>query len=251
MKALRRSRIGSVLDIRASQVLEIGALDAPTFSRDECDVRFLDYASTEELARKGVDNPRYRLDRIVAVDYICPTPDYDRYIHDRFDLVIANHVIEHVPDTLGWLSSIEALLRPGGKLFLSVPDKRYTFDIARRCTNFIDLMRHHEAGTLKPGFYEILEHFYYHKRITAEEAWAGAGKERLAEMRFSPKDALRVAEKFAMAPYADVHCHVFTSESFQELIDVLDALDLLPLRCSQLWAPVHGSNEFHVLMCKR
>jgi len=41
---------------------------------------------------------------------------------DRFDCVIANHVIEHVYDPQGFVGSLLARLRPGGLLLLSTPD---------------------------------------------------------------------------------------------------------------------------------
>jgi 2-polyprenyl-3-methyl-5-hydroxy-6-metoxy-1,4-benzoquinol methylase len=39
-----------------------------------------------------------------------------------FDCIIANHVIEHVYDPLGFVRDLLALLRPGGCLLLSTPD---------------------------------------------------------------------------------------------------------------------------------
>lgn len=40
----------------------------------------------------------------------------------EFDAVWAGEVIEHVPDTAGWLSELRRVLRPGGVLLLSTPD---------------------------------------------------------------------------------------------------------------------------------
>jgi SAM-dependent methyltransferase len=39
-----------------------------------------------------------------------------------FDVVWAGETIEHVADTIGWLSEIRRVLRPGGRLLLSTPD---------------------------------------------------------------------------------------------------------------------------------
>jgi SAM-dependent methyltransferase len=42
--------------------------------------------------------------------------------HGRFDVVTAHYVMEHVSAPIAVLSELRALLAPGGKLFLSVPD---------------------------------------------------------------------------------------------------------------------------------
>lgn len=39
----------------------------------------------------------------------------------EFDLVWAGEVIEHVADTVGWLSELRRVLRPGGALLISTP----------------------------------------------------------------------------------------------------------------------------------
>jgi SAM-dependent methyltransferase len=41
---------------------------------------------------------------------------------ERFDLVVANHVVEHLRDPRTVLRSLAALTAPGGQLFVSVPD---------------------------------------------------------------------------------------------------------------------------------
>ena len=52
-----------------------------------------------------------------------------------FDYIIASHVIEHLPDPLGFLTDCESLLKPSGVLSLVVPDSRYCFDCLRPLTS--------------------------------------------------------------------------------------------------------------------
>jgi SAM-dependent methyltransferase len=70
----------------------------------------------EEPLRRG----RQRDDgldlRLVDADGPWPLDDAS------FDAVWAGETIEHVADTIGWLSEIRRVLRPGGRLLLSTPD---------------------------------------------------------------------------------------------------------------------------------
>ncbi len=221
----RKKNIESYVDVKNAHILEIGALDSPTYDDKKYHIKFLDYTSKEELAKKGDSNPRYRLESLVNVDYVCPTPEYSKYFQENFDLVIANHVIEHIPDMIRWLDELYNLLSPGGYLFLSVPDKRYTFDIVRRNTTVVDLLRNHEESIKKPNFYNILEHFYYHKSVSASDVWSNDFKEKLGVKRYELEEAIDVAKKHSLENYADVHCHVFTTDSFCELFEELGEIN--------------------------
>jgi SAM-dependent methyltransferase len=250
MKAERRRFIESLVDIRKAKILELGALDNPTYVRAECDIRYLDYASRDELARKGERNPRYAYDKLVDVDYVCPGPTYADIIDKRFDLIIANHVIEHIPDIIRWFNQLYAITAPEGHLFLSIPDKRYTFDIARPLTTFVDILRCYDERVTKPTYYHILEHLYFHKAINAKEAWDNDMGDKLAKQRFTPKEAVAHARKHADAPYADVHCHVFTRDSFAEMMSVLLELEYVQYQLQELSDTKYLSNEFHALLAK-
>ena len=247
----RRNIIERYLDTRKASILEIGALDSPTYRSGEYNVKYLDYTSSEQLAKRGARNPRYALDKIVHVDYVSPTPEYSSHISDKFDLVIANHVIEHIPDTIRWFTEIYNILENNGILFLSVPDKRYTFDIARRNTDFIDLLRCYKEEIKKPDFYQILSHFYYHKNVRAKDVWAETLDKNTLEMRYEINDALELAATRAQAAYIDVHCHVYTSESFRELIDNLSALGMLKFDVIDITDTEYSRNEFHVVLKKQ
>jgi SAM-dependent methyltransferase len=62
------------------------------------------------------------------------------------DFIIANHFLEHTQDPIGTVRRHLDVLRPGGILYLAVPDKRWTFDVKRPVTPLWHLYRDHEDG---------------------------------------------------------------------------------------------------------
>ncbi|WMJ75628.1 methyltransferase domain-containing protein [Cytophagaceae bacterium ABcell3] len=237
-------------DIRKARLLEIGPLDNPTYLKSEANIKYLDYTSETILSAKSKNNPRYALERLVKVDFISPTPAYSEVINEKFDVVIANHVIEHIPDTISWLQEIEKILETNGILFLSVPDKRYTFDITRRNTTFIDLLYNYNNKVKKPSFYNILEHFFYHKAVDAKMVWRNEHLQKIQQQRFSPQEALKVAQRLSKEEYADVHCHVYTMDSFKELVSVLTEMNYIPLQLEEVFDTQPMTNEFQAVFRK-
>ncbi len=243
-----------VKDLAGCSILEIGALDSPTFSPQQYRVKFLDFASKEQLLRENPGNPRYTEERLVEVDYVVNSTAYSKYITDQFDLVIANHAIEHIPDTIGWLKGIESLLSPGGHLFLAIPDRQFTFDYLRPETTIADVLRAHHAKQLKPDLINIFEHFYYYRPLRPKHIAEGKKEEILAAPRDSINSALAKAEKLhEELDFFNVHTHVYTYESFLVLLAELQALgltsfNLVTSRDVDQCHPVGLSNEFHVLL---
>jgi len=76
------------------------------------------------------------LERIVAVDLynkpasLDPKAMFikqdleDLHLKEKFDLVILNHVFEHVKNPLGLAERIKGMLSPGGRLLIVVPNRR-------------------------------------------------------------------------------------------------------------------------------
>lgn len=100
-----------VLNLGAGPFLELGSLDARGRRISVCDID----ERAVELAKKLHGDSLASADRIEAGARL-------PYGDDRFDLVVAMDVIEHVPDPLPWLCEVVRVTRRGGHLFLTTPN---------------------------------------------------------------------------------------------------------------------------------
>jgi SAM-dependent methyltransferase len=241
----RRRFLSRHAALDGARILEVGAMDSPTF--EDRDVRYLDWFSRAELIELHGKNKRRRPERIVDVDYVVKSREFAAAVPDRFDLVIANHVIEHVPDAITWLQQAEALTEPGGALFLSVPDRRYTFDYLRPESTLVDLLRAHDEGLERADYYQVLSSLLYHRRIRAPEAWAGEIDDALAKRRFEVPEAMERARRMSRE-YSGVHCHIFTRDSFERTATELSESGLVGWVLEAIDSVEKGSNEFHALL---
>jgi SAM-dependent methyltransferase len=247
----------AAIDVTRMRGLEIGPLATPRVRKHEGPVRYLDHASTAELKRKYAahEGMRDRLDKIVDVDYVIGEnmPISEVVAADApFDYVIASHVIEHIPDPIGWMADLTHVLRPGGILSLVIPDKRYSFDINRSLTKVSDLVDANLRQLRKPSFRMAFDH--YSKAlggmVDTAAAWAGTADYSLAvpmnldDPEAAALDACRRMQQ--TDEFVDIHCHVFTPDSFLSLFEKLGHLGLVDFEIAAFFPTEVDTLEFHV-----
>ncbi|CAN5739031.1 hypothetical protein BH11VER1_BH11VER1_08610 [soil metagenome] len=113
--------------------IEIGALHHPLPVPSGVKVRYVDYKTREQNIR---NHPELDASKIVETDYVCNGEHLEIIPDETQDFVIANHMVEHCINPLGTIRQFLRVLKPGGLLFISLPDKRYTFDVLRPVTPF-------------------------------------------------------------------------------------------------------------------
>lgn len=247
----RRAFVESHVDVSSTKILEIGAMDTPLYRPHEADIRFLDWYSTSELESFLEGNPRRKADQVVDVDFAIKKKRFSTDVPEKFDLVIASHVIEHIPDVVAWIQEIENVLTPSGRVFLAVPDRRYTFDIVRQETDAVDLIRCYDEDLEIASYYQILRDLYYYRPVRGEDAWSDPSQldGKVKEKRFPLSVAMEKARRLAES-YNSVHCHVFSFPSFSPLwADLLEA-EMFKLRLMEIADVPERANEFHVLFGK-
>lgn len=123
--------------------LEIGALSNPLFLPRGVRVRYVDRAPLKEL--QGI----YPQLKIVSPDIIDDGETLSGIADSSVDFIVAAQVLEHFADPISTIKHFLRVVRDGGILYLTLPDKRYTFDRDRPLTPFEHLLTDYREG---PGW---------------------------------------------------------------------------------------------------
>jgi predicted SAM-dependent methyltransferase len=247
--ATRQDKILACIDPATQLGLEIGALNKPIVTREMGDIRYVDHASTPELKQKYANDPNVDVEAIVDVDYIWGVQTLPELVRSDapFSYVVASHVIEHVPDLIGWLKEIHAVLKPGGILTLAIPDKRYCFDYHRPLTQPAAIVEAYLQNRRKPSPGQIFEFFSSVAFWNGEFVWAesAVGKEHEIVRLHSLEESWRMTNQIvADGNYYDVHCWVFTPASFFELLRTIIQVGACDFKVAEFY-PTEGC-EFYV-----
>jgi predicted SAM-dependent methyltransferase len=177
--------------------IEIGALHNPLATPAGAHVRYVDRMHAEELREHYPE-----LDGLPLVD-VDVIDDGERLetIPDRsLDFVIANHFLEHCQDPIGALGTMFRVVRPGGTVYLAVPDKRFTFDVDREVTPAEHVLDDHRQGAEGSRRQHFEEWARFVDKVAEDEVAGHAAK--LLEDDYS------------------IHFHVWTQAEALELLDV-------------------------------
>jgi len=208
--------------------LEIGPSHNPLLPKAAgYDVRIADYLDQDGLVAK-YDGLRPTA-KIETVDYVLQAGRMTESISDRFDYIVASHVMEHTVCLVSFLQDCQALLRPGGALTLAVPDHRYCFDRFRERTALGRVVDVYRAAPTVHSEGSVLEHNLNMVFIGDKVAWS---RDTVGEYHFprTLADAVDSAAPAGKGEYVDVHNWVFTPHHCRLLLADLFHLGLIGLR---------------------
>jgi SAM-dependent methyltransferase len=227
----RRDRLLGKIPFDTCVGIEIGALHAPTVVRSEGRVLYVDYAETAVL-RETVKRDDVDPSRIVDVDIVWGQGTrLAEAIGEKADYAVASHVIEHVPDLVGWLLEIRDALKEGAVFGLAIPDRRATFDSYRNDSVIAEVLEAYIQARRRPSARQIIESGAFSRDDMAWPDWRPNGRDTLPHSALTrlPRVLEWVQhEVLPSAAYIDVHCWVFTPESFLALADALFTIARFP-----------------------
>jgi SAM-dependent methyltransferase len=238
---------------------EIGPLNIPLLSRDEARILYVDHLDTAGLrAKYPTLGDIAEIDRPMVNDSLADTLSADAPL----DYVVGSQVFEHVPNPIRWLHEIAAILRPGGLLALSLPDRRLTFDLLRQETRPADIIAAYIDDHTIPGIRSVYDnhalasfinmHWATSESVYPDDVINGRGA---VNPKRATDQALQMVQLAKAGQYLDVHAWVYTPVSFLLTMAQLAAEGLIPFSCRQFYptdatSPDRGSSSFTIILEK-
>lgn len=253
----RRDRIAALADFSVGTGLEIGPLDRPMALKSECDVRYVDVFDSATIRAHYADDPAVDTAALPDIDFALHTPDgriqslVDAVKADApYHWAIASHVIEHVPDLIGWLGQISEVLVDGGSLLLAVPDRRYTFDALRPQTTVGQIIQANNTGDTIPSVRAVYDYFRSVVHASATDLWAGipaTDDDRMFDLR-GTMDQVRLATEEGR--YVDCHVWMFTPADFVAQITELGRMGLIDFYVERVVPTTRNEIEFYAALTR-
>jgi SAM-dependent methyltransferase len=204
--------------------LEIGPLHRPMVRHEGMVVDYIDRCTVKELREHY---PELNDLPLVEPNIIGDAETLANIKDKTYDFVIAAHVIEHMRNPLFALEQWCRVLKPKGRVYLIVPDKRITFDRNRVRTNIEHIIQDYRSPSLERDFDHFIDYaVHVHKK---------SGSEAIAE-----------AERLVKTDYS-IHFHVFLPADILNLIDWFSA-NIRPVKVVKGPSMSPGSDEFHLLL---
>lgn len=210
----------------SGQGIEIGALHHPLKLPSSAHVTYVDHLPVEKLREHY---PELGEEALVPVDVLGSAEDLSAFADDSLDFVIANHLVEHLEYPISALLEFQRVLRPGGILYLALPDKRQTFDVRRELTSVEHLIEEQRERKAEQ-----------HRRAHYLQ-WAEAAGDHDPEGR---------ADALMAIPYS-IHFHVWRPDTFLDFLSAVRREFPFGLQPIQFAAEEEPEDlEFIVLLAK-
>ena len=223
--------------------LEIGPSYNPVLRKsDGYNVEILDYADAGHL--KTI-HPNAEIE---PVDYVSGGRSIAATIPHRvrYDHIVASHVIEHQPDIIGFLNDCAALLKPGGKLVMAVPDKRRCFDVLRPLSTAGQALQAHLERRVRHPVSMVFDHYAYAAARAGHIVWPAGFADGATFVHDLAHAQKSYASAVSSTDYVDAHSWFFSPSSFRLMVRDLHEIHALVLN-EVTYIPGDGP-EFYVAL---
>jgi SAM-dependent methyltransferase len=203
-------------------VLEIGPFCSPLLTGPN--VAYLDILDAAELRARALSLGLDAGGCPERIDYVGTLAQVDR----RFAAVVGSHSIEHQPDLVTHLAEVARILEPGGRYYLIVPDKRWSFDHFLPESGLPEVLAAYQERRTVHTLPRVIEHGALVTHNDPVRHWRGDHGDPAQDRTRRIRVALDSFQAGA-GGYIDVHAWYFTPESFRDTIASLGDLGLCAL----------------------
>ena len=226
-------------------ILELGPFYNPVVKGSN--VKYFDVLNHDELVARASTigaSPK----NVPVIEFVDPNGNLD-VINELFDVVVSSHCIEHQPDLIGHLQKVENLPRPGALFFLLIPDKRYCFDHFVPPTTIADLIERNAMSAKTHSLKNVIIHRALTTHNDPVSHWEGYHGFEFNDFEKRVNAAIEEF-KSANGAYIDVHASFFTPDTFSDLINTINELNLVTLKIIRNYHTKRNQFEFFVIMEK-
>jgi SAM-dependent methyltransferase len=231
--------------------LEIGPSYSPVVPKSSgLRIETADYLDQSQLREKYRTAPGVDVSRIESVDHVLGEGGLAATIphRERYDYIIASHVIEHVPDLVRFLKDCQSLLKPAGVLALAVPDKRATFDFFSPVSSTGQVLQAHARRDARPLGGTVFDHVANLALVQDRMAWE-LGSRGLVSVEGDVAKAYDLCSAVnSSSTYVDVHVWRFVPSSFRLIIGDLLEIGLVRFR-EKAFLTTSGFEFYSFLSC--
>jgi 2-polyprenyl-3-methyl-5-hydroxy-6-metoxy-1,4-benzoquinol methylase len=143
--------------------------------------------------------PELKDAELVNVDIIDNGELLSKIADTSLDFIISNHMLEHCQNPLGTIRNHLGKLKPGGIIYMAIPDKRFSFDRNRQLTSFEHIVTDYKSGADCSRAGHFLEWSKFCNNLNGEDA--AIRSKKLMEMDYS------------------IHYHVWDYYSFSDFLN--------------------------------
>jgi SAM-dependent methyltransferase len=209
----------------SGQGLELGALQRPLVTHPGMQMRYADRADQETLKKLFPELAQ----AIIPVDIVDNAETLDTVPDAAFDFVVAAHLIEHTRNPIGALKTWLRVIKPGGLVYLIVPDKRQTFDRARVRTTLEHVILDYREPSVERDF----EHFLEYAALV---------------LKAEGEAAVDLARRLAAEDHS-IHCHTFIPKDIVAIVRWMrDHVTPVEIALGPVMSP--EADDFHLLLRK-
>lgn len=239
------------------RILELGPLNRPIVLKKDfpnciyCDIRCTEDVKDLYSGNAYLESTGLMVDTstIVDIDDVI-VGSYSGFYEnkEKFDVVVASHVLEHMPDIIFSIRDIAGILKSGGIFCIVYPDKRYCFDHFRQSASFRDAYNVFVNGV---EFNAPMVLDFFLSSISENNPFKFWSNDSILDL-LEKKDFKTVKEYFEAAKSGvqmdDVHYWPFTDWDFLFFLYQCTSAGLLPFRCIDFIPTQENDQQFFVAL---